>query len=207
MIFVQNYLDKAVAEENIGSLLGASYRNFHAKGLDYVCLHRSPEYTIKAYFLDGDVTKVPEVVNPHDHRYAFKTTVFAGAMADHRFTRGEGDVYQAFDYMTPLNGGNGFTFRGEERLSIAESTFLPVRAQLSTRATHLHTIQMLSNQTVLLLEQFADEVPMDSPTSTWVRNGQPAPDTSGLYDRFTADQFRSRVEIIRILNEAMAAPS
>lgn len=185
---------------NITDLMAHSFKNFHAKGLDYVCLKRTPEHTIKAYFLDGDASKVPEVVNPHDHRYAFKTRVLCGEMIDHRYScGGDTEVYQAFDYMTPLNGGNGFTYRGDEFLSHDIGIRLRTGAELYTGSNHRHTIQMCADQTVLLLEQFSDVVPLHVPTSCWVKRGYPAPNTSGLYERFTESDFALRLEVLRKL--------
>lgn len=202
-------LARAALSGDTSTLIQNSYRDFHAKGLDYVCLKRTPDHTVKVYFLDGDVSKVPEVVNPHDHRYAFETTVLSGEMLDHRFLRCKRGavsrlkVYQAFDYRTPLNGGDGFTFRGEECLTQGPSTHLVVGRKLYTEGTSLHTIQMLRDQTVLVLEQFEDYLPVDQPTSCWVAKGHPAPDTSGLYERFTEGQFRDRLIRICQLSERL----
>lgn len=192
-----------MTEEQMQAIIANSYRNFHAKGLDYICLERTENVTLKIYFLDGDVSKIPEVVNPHDHRYPFGTTVLAGAMADHRFVRDDaGEVFTAFDYMTPLNGGDGFTFRGEERLRLEDTTQLAKHGRLRTSAEHVHTIQMLQDQTILCLVQHPDTVPLEKPTSTWVRSGSPAPDTSGLYDRFTEDQVIDRLRTLHELGFA-----
>ena len=72
------------SEENVALLCAASFKDFHTKGFDYLCLKRTP-HTIKLYILDGDASKLPGVVNPHDHRYAFRTTVLCGEMVDYRF--------------------------------------------------------------------------------------------------------------------------
>lgn len=188
-------------EVMIPLLLQSSFKNFHTKGFEYICLFRSPEYTIKMYIFEGDVAKLPEVVNPHDHRYKFNTLVLHGEMVDYRFafTPLGGEVYQAFDYMTPLNGGNGFTFRGEERLTKAEAVILRKEDMLLTGAHHLHTIQMIGTQNVLILEQFGDEIPIDKPTSTWVRVGEPKPDLSGLYEKFTLGEFMDRLKQVKEL--------
>lgn len=189
---------------NMDDVVANSFRDFHARGLDYICLERSPERTLKLYFLDGDVSKVPEVVNPHDHRYDFTTTVLAGAMVNHTFTRvragaREGSPYDAFDYRTPLNGGDGFTYRGVEWLARGQSIMLPEGNRLRSPAASLHTIQMLADQTVLMLEQGPDVVDLDAPTSTWVGGGRPQPDLSGLYSRMTPDHVRARLRSLEEL--------
>ena len=62
-----------------------SFRNFHAKGFDYLCLQRSPGLTLKAYFFDELPGGIAEVVCPHDHRYPFTTTVLSGYMRHYRY--------------------------------------------------------------------------------------------------------------------------
>ncbi|WP_274869657.1 hypothetical protein [Phaeobacter gallaeciensis] len=185
---------------NLEQAVANSYRNFHAKGLDYICLSRTEKMTQKLYILDGDASKVPEVVNPHDHRYPFHTMVLHGKMADHRWLRGQpgmedlddARVYKAFDYMTPLNGGDGFTYRGEEVLVRTLESVMEPGDSLTTQAQHVHTIQMLADQTVLLLNQFADIYPADKPTSTWSQD-TPSISDDGLYERFTEGQIVDRL--------------
>lgn len=193
--------------DSIEAIIANSYKDFHAKGFDYICLHRSSQITVKAYFLNGDVTKVPEVVNLHNHRYAFSTEVLAGSMVDHTFrietrtdlARMDARVFQRFDYMTPLNGGNGFTAVGENTLIPVKHEIVTVDMRIHRRSWDVHTIQMLEDQTVLLLTQYHDELPINTPTQCWVRKGEPAPDTKGLYTRFTADEVVNRLDIISAL--------
>ena len=188
------------SDEQVQHVREHSYKDFHVKGFDYICLKRSPEFTCKVYFFNGDVSKLPEVVNPHDHRYQFQTRVLAGSMMDYRFVKDPGgDVYQAFDYMTPLNGGDGFTYRGDERLLRIQGHALSGGAMLQTEHRDLHTIRMLEEGTVIMLAQFADQVPVDMPTSTFVRKGNPKPDTAGLYSRFTEDEVVTRLNQIHDL--------
>lgn len=65
---------------NMEEVIANSFKDFHSKGLDYICLRRSPVLTTKLYFFDGDVSKLPEVVNPHDHRYDFSTVCLSGCV-------------------------------------------------------------------------------------------------------------------------------
>lgn len=58
---------------------------------------------------------------------------------------------------------------------------------------------MLQDQTVLLLDQFEDTVPIDQPTMTFVRKGYPEPKLDGLYTKFTADEVIRRLATIDIL--------
>lgn len=184
-------------------VLANSFRDFHVRGFDYLCLKRSETETLKLYFFDGDVSKLPEVVNPHDHRYDFKTYVVTGRSQNVWFERasepaikaGQSRTYARFAYDTPLNGGIGFTHVGEEELvEVGRSSFQAGQwYQMGFR--EIHTIRMLQNETVLGLVQYADQV-TDRPTSTFTR-GKRAPSIEGVYRRFKADEVTSLVERLR----------
>jgi hypothetical protein len=202
-----------VPDELMETMLQNSYRNFHAKGFDYLCLKRTPELTLKAYFFDGDVSKLPEVVMPHDHRYAFQTCCLAGKVLDRTYHPSssalgrlnvEAQPYDMFHYETPLNGGDGFTWIGVEWLACRWHDQIQRTPGGSYRHDHwdIHTIQIAEEQTVLLLAQFADEVPIGKPTRAY-RNARG--DTSrqvsldGLYDEMDADHAVMRLGQVRAL--------
>lgn len=178
---------------DIDAVIANSFRDFHVKGFDYLCLRRSPVETIKLYFFDGDVAKLPEVVNPHDHRYPFETHVLAGSSENHWYARSaqHGHTFNRFEYRAPLNGGDGFTFAGEELLMLTRKGEFRKGGRYSMRADEIHTIRMRENETVLMLRQFEDVVPLNQPTQTFTRGD--APSLEGLYQRFTADQVVSRL--------------
>lgn len=187
----------------IQQAMADSFQNFHAKGFDYLCLTRSDDLTIKAYILDGDCTKLSEVVNPHDHRYNFSTMIVSGQMSNTVWSKtdqgasGEKpEIFQAFDYLTPLNGGNGFTWREEQALyQQSRIRYNPTEAYRSD-TNDIHTISMHADQTILILVQYRDEVPVGVPTTTYISEKK-APSLDGLYDRFTEDRFLSRLSLIR----------
>lgn len=172
-----------------------SYRNFHARGLDYLCLFRSPELTRKVYFFDGDVRKLPEVVMPHDHRYAFTTRVLSGQVANRFYARDVrgGEVFERFDYMTPLNGGDGFIWKETVSLRCTFDRTYAAGEHYHCQASDIHTIQVHSEGSVILLDQYADDVPLDMPTAAF-RKVRHAPDMNGLYDRMSHDHVRMRLQ-------------
>lgn len=174
--------------DSIEDIVANSYKDFHVKGFDYICLSRTPELTRKAYFFNGDVRHLPEVVNPHDHRYNFKTTVVSGGVENVEFVPScDGEHYNVFDYLTPLNGGNGFTWRGETQLKEASRYAYKRGSTYVLRAHELHTIRIIKDGTVIILDQYADVVPIGEPTKTFCKGNEP-PSLEGLYSKFTADQ-------------------
>lgn len=184
---------------DVDAVIANSYRDFHCRGLDYLCLRRSPNETIKIYFFDGDVTRLPEVVNPHDHRYLFYTRVLAGASENVIFKAGQkaGPLYTKFEWRTPLNGGNGFTFVGTDRIREMARCRYRTGTNYSMSAEEFHTIRIVENETVLLLRQFEDVVPVGKPTTTFVPGvDHRPPPISHLYSRFTADQVVDRLRTL-----------
>lgn len=180
--------------EAFDHLIEHSYRNFHVRGLDYLCLKRTPEHTRKVYFFDGNVSQLPEIINPHDHRYDFTTTVLSGAMSNSLYEENSeyGQVYQEFAWDTPLNGGAGFTWQRERRLlETKRYSYTPGRTY-KMFADELHTIRMLIEGTVIILDQWADVVPVGYPTRTFMRDKQ-VPSLDGLYEKFSPDQLLVKI--------------
>jgi hypothetical protein len=179
---------------NIDHAVEHSFKDMHQKGFHYLCLNRSHEETIKLYFFDGDVNKLPEVVAPHEHRYDFETYCAAGAVENVWFqralsaemTEAKGQMFNWFEYRTPMNGGNGFTFAGEECLYERHRARFISGESYYMQADDLHTIRIAGNDTVLMLVQFEDIYPIEKPTSTFFKDQ--APSLDGLYTKFTADE-------------------
>ena len=175
---------------DIANVVANSFRDLHVKGFDYLCLKRSPELTVKLYVYDGDVSKMPEIVNPHDHRYDFMTTCLVGGVVNHEFERhSEGMTYNAFDYDTPLNGGGGFSWREEIKLRRRRSSAYGRGGDYWFPHDAIHTIQLTDSQTVLMLQQFSDVVPIGVPTTMFSLGNEP-PTLDGLYRKFTEDAAR-----------------
>lgn len=42
----------------LGDICANSFRNFHTKGFDYLCVKRSAELTRKVYFFEGNLTHI-----------------------------------------------------------------------------------------------------------------------------------------------------
>lgn len=195
--------------DDIETICANSYRNFHTRGFDYLCLSRTPELTRKVYFFEGDLHDLPELVVPHDHRYPFVTTVLAGAVANKLFwgLRGlpaadvrdrweeQTDLFDHFEYRTPLNGGDGFSWVGERRLWSEKGASRRTRGQhWRSSEADIHTLDIRCEGTVIMLEQLADVLPVGVPTNAYRLAGDRTPPSiDGLYDRMTPDHARTRI--------------
>ena len=182
---------------NLDEAIASSFRDYHVKGFDYLCLKRSPKITDKIYFFDGDVSNLSEVVNPHDHRYPFMTRVLAGRSQNSMYERNErGDVYYGFRFFTPLNGGHGF--EEDESVRLLETSRLTYGEGDScmSASTDIHTIRIVQDRTILWLRQFEDEVGVGDPTLTFSLLAK-APSLDGLYGRMTADDVLAKLRVLR----------
>lgn len=194
--------------EDLEHILAHSFRDFHVKGFDYLCLKRSEAETVKVYFFEGDAARAPEVVIPHDHRYPFLTECLAGAVTNHEFAEmvgrkygGDAEPYERFEYLTPLNGGNGFKWLAEAWL-IRVASRLRVSGSYAMRHDQLHTITVQPD-TVLRLTQHADVVPEGVPVRAYRPAGmREPPSLDGLYRPMDADHALMRLAQYRALLEA-----
>lgn len=195
-----------MTDEELERIAANSFRDFHAKGLDYLCLSRAPDVTKKVYFFDEVDDQASEVVAPHDHRYQFATAVLAGRLMNFRYTTStisdpDARAYERFSYMTPLNGGDGFRWEAEDFLMQQKPVeYLPGSVH-SHMPSDLHTIRVTRN-TVIYLTQGPDIVPLDQATHCWRPAGQRVgPDLSGLYTPMSVDRVCER---LRQLSELRA---
>lgn len=192
------HLPAGLTEAQLQHMMDNSFTNFHVKGFDYLCLKRSPHVTDKIYFFEGDVAHLPEVVNPHDHRYNFKTTVLTGAMSDSTYKVVSGGptaapVFYEHEWRTPLNGGDGAEYLREVHLREQKRVHLESGAVLGTHHQSIHTIRMHSDTCVIRLEQYEDVVPFDAPTRLYRQDKQTL-NIDGLYEKPTADHCIKRYQ-------------
>lgn len=204
---------EGLTQERLDEIIDNSFKNFHVKGFDYICVQRSSELTQKYYFFDGDISHLPEVVSPHDHRYNFSTQVIVGTMSNSVYgelpidSKTNGIVYQEFEWNTPLNGGDGFSWNRETRLFERERIAYG-KDHITDGHTYwmgakgLHTIRMHSDQCIIKLNQFEDVIPVGVPTKTFMLTTE-APSLDGLYERFTYDEVIARIRTLTELGERM----
>lgn len=183
-------------------ILSNSFCDFHAKGVDYVCLARSPKHTVKLYFFDR-VTR--EVVNPHNHRYNFDSRVLKGSVRDNHWTPASDNkinpLFDKFTWRTPLNGGAGFKFECTQPLRAVSAQEYFRDFTWSTFYHTIHTLDVLEPYTVMLQIQHEDVFPIHVPTHTWKQStpGNLPPHIGHLYRRMTREQLLNRFEYIRYI--------
>ena len=153
------------------------------------------DLTVKLYFCDTYVENLSEVVSPHDHRYDFDTFVVAGEYTDFTYREdANGEVFERFEYRTPMLGGDGFTWSNESRLAVSDEYTMKAGDLFSHQAENIHTIRINQAGTVLCLMQYSDRHGLDF-TQTFMKDRK-SPNLDGLYEKFTVDQVKKRLEQI-----------
>lgn len=143
------------------SLKQHSFANYHAEGLNYLCIHRDIQLTIKAYIFEENLVnnRGDYVVWPHSHRYYFSSLTLSGAVVNHMFCAeiGAGD-----------GGHVMYTYDAESR-KVSRVTDVTLKALTSRvyRAGNQDFFYMESNEihtltvpepTIVLQYQYADTV-------------------------------------------------
>lgn len=89
----KEYFKTRIAELTVSEaidLVKQSRVNHHVKGLDYICLKRTPELTVKIYIIDRpDNDQSGFLVHPHNHRYNFDSIILKGSLKHYRFKEDE----------------------------------------------------------------------------------------------------------------------
>jgi hypothetical protein len=175
-------------------ILESSFKNFHAKGLHYLCLQRTELVTVKAYFFEDEIAGAHDVVIPHNHRYDFVTECLSGHLTDIPYEEcnpghGEARIYNKFNFHTPLNGGEGFVW--EKPVCLLTPTYkrsyVKPGQRLYKKAEEIHTIQVKPD-TIILLTQLQDREEKDVPSKAYqIADADMFPNTSGLYDKMDSD--------------------
>jgi hypothetical protein len=81
--------------------LNNSYEDFHAAGVNYLCLLRTPVMTLKIYELP---ITTGHIVSPHNHAYEFDTFLIDGSVDNLYFRNSKhGERYYRRCYISQLN--------------------------------------------------------------------------------------------------------
>lgn len=188
---VRNLLDQAEPRH----MFQNSYRDYHAKGLDYLCLHRSEGLTIKAYFLN--VPQGMNIVNPHDHAYNFHTFILKGKLANLLYKEGEGEIWNKFHYRPSLSRNRRFVIDSSTKLKLVRDDQYCIGTGYYMVRDEIHTIQSLAPDTVMLLYQYqTPSAKKDEGTFLYTKEGNP-PSTDSLYRTFSDVEMAERVKDLR----------
>ena len=153
----------ALRSINLTEALETSFLDYHAKGMHYLCLKRTPELTLKLYLIEPDHQPADRkrgwLVMPHNHAYAFEQVVLAGSINQILFKVDENAKKKDFFRLwwnPQARMGSAFvpTMVGLR----SRSEWIGVRRGYAMRTDQVHTIAARRDEPTLLLSyQHHDE--------------------------------------------------
>jgi hypothetical protein len=149
-------IQKLLQELDLDEAVKHSYLNFHAMGVDYLNLVRSPGYTAKLYLVRAERNK--PVVNPHDHAYDFETTILFGNLTNVIYERKGSLACSHYTWTPKINGGDGAKFNGDAWLREKSAIGYEKGQGYSMNIGQIHTIVPRSGIVVMFIEQFRDKL-------------------------------------------------
>lgn len=190
-----------IADADVATIRKNSFRNFHAKGVDYLCLHRTPELTVKLYCFDPEtlVCGGPDdlVVNPHSHGYNFSTYVLQGSVTNIEYAQSLDKMHTAWHetkYRSRLKGAAALTYGGVKWLAISRLSTYWAGEHYEFDHDQIHSIRVSPIMpTVLLLFQHADQPKDHTLLYTQTRK---LPEFAGLYTPWTEEAIVTALDAV-----------
>lgn len=181
-----------------------SFEGYHTKGLDYLCLFRSPRLTVKAYLtdpweftgtdlgmMDIDGWDGTGVVNPHDHLYPFTQFLIAGEATNVRFSRSTNATYQRQFMLRQWDPVKRQMIGDEVETALevedVQRLTMPGDAYYLGRGA-VHTISLPRGQRNILVT-LQQQSSHERPGSVFYRPGRPPYVTPDLYRPMGAAKF------------------
>lgn len=180
-----------------------SYKNYHNVGLNYINLFRDERITIKLYLLDpAEITPNSDgfLVNPHNHRYNFSTTVLFGSIYNVSFREDRLNplnnynphVYHRFDYQG-YQENSSFVHYGKVELEPYNySIYYPGESyHIDTHA--VHSLELTEEKTGLLLIQYRDTILNGTKYYGRTMDAPNACKDDRLYQKYTKSELKDHL--------------
>ncbi len=205
----KNLLDQLQVDDAIRN----SYKNWHVKGVDYLCLYRSPQLTIKVYKcpaeLQSENKNTKTILNPHTHLYNSHIVVLMGECeivtfdyhkrshqsgepkeVNHNFTTH--NLFYHTSKFGPRAKQAGFRFESTGHLIEKQVTKITEQQSLYMKADEIRSFRTIG-ETYLLIFQY-NTIPFNVDTDLYVQTATP-PILDELYQTFNES------EIVNFINK------
>lgn len=150
---------RSIAKELVRSadpayLANSSFENYHAEGLNYLCLLRNTRMTVKAYIFTPELKPVDGnwLVWPHNHRYRFAHQTITGRILNERFVLdGDDDHFDIYSFDPDFKRPSRIGRTGLRLTTSTPDDF----AMLDPN--ELHTLRVCTKNAIALQVQYHDE--------------------------------------------------
>lgn len=134
---------------------------FHENGFVKIVLSRDSRSSVRLHIWQT-IEKHVWAENVHDHRFAFRSCVLAGALEHRPWSRsGSGEIKSRFHYF-PATGTSRYriVYQGNEAISPGEALRIGEGDEYGMRARELHQVRALEPETITFLVE--DRTELDS---------------------------------------------
>jgi len=97
---------KSNLEHNLDFLVKNSIKDFHFKGLNYICFQFLPHLTIRLYIIEPQEQLDTKNVNIHNHLYDSQILVLTNTLVNNVYKQVPGDEYNHYYLTSALAVGN-----------------------------------------------------------------------------------------------------
>lgn len=181
-------------EHNLDYMVKNSIKDFHFKGLNYICLQFMPHLTIRLYVIEPSEPLDTKNVNIHNHLYDSQLLVLKGSLVNNVYHKMTGNTYNHY-YLTsalcPNNKTGNILLKkiGKCELYLEKSIKLNPGDCHYQGAEEIHNVE---NDTTKLTAFMVFEFPTIKTNSILFSKkdyGTTIP-TDNVYNRFTAQEIR-----------------
>lgn len=182
---------------NIEYMVENSIKDFHFKGLNYICFQFMPHLTVRLYVIEPSAPVDTSNVNIHNHLYDSQILVLTSNIQNNVYKKVEGDEYNQY-YLTsalcPTNESKKIKLDRLEKCSlelVKSTTLLPGDTHFQDH-TEIHNV---FNDTSQLTAFMVFEFPTVKDNSILYskKDYGKTINTDNCYNRFTADEIRKVV--------------
>ena len=199
LTFWRNFI-KMQLKNNLEFITKQSIKNFHFKGLNYICFQFLPNLTIRLYIIKPQDNLKTESVNIHNHLYDSQVLMLVGEMANNIYAETIGADYHKYYLTSALNPKN--TTGNVLLEKLGKTDLVKVDSiNLSAGQTHLqehkeiHNVENKPNEYLAFMVFEHPTVKDNSILYSPIDYGSQIPTKENVYDKY------SEVEIDFLLLE------
>jgi hypothetical protein len=198
--FIANLLEDSIDPRFIEETLSHSYSNFHVPGVEYACLLRTKQLTVKLYYFPTGVGLNNQglLVHPHDHGYEFETTVLKGQLRNHNYRIERGDSWAMNQYSSKLKNESGMSMQFLQMVELVEyeSRLMNKGQSYNLDTDTIHSISVNPNRdNAILLTQHASKVERES-TLIFIPKAEEVPTDVGLYQPMSKERLLEVISLV-----------
>lgn len=213
LVFWKQFIESNL-EHNLDYIVDNSIKNFHFKGLNYVCFQFSSNLTIRLYIIKPEDNLNTRNVNIHNHLYDSQILVLSGSITNNVYSKTEGDKYNHYYLTSALNPANKtgnvlLDYIGKTNLQVTKSINLSAGDTHFQNHKEIHSVNNdPSSYTAFMVFEFKTVKQNSTLFSTEEFKGK-IDTKKDIYEKFTEREIVALLQglISKIEGKALTVPS